>query len=361
MMTGTTADAFIAACHDELESPKPGNVHVYAAGHRMTVAQFEASAVAAADPLSASGARVGARIRGAIEATVRAIGTNTNLGIVLLCAPLAAAADPASAPTKARLRSAGAANSSPLPHGERIGAGAVPEGAAVQPRTTPRPIPPPQGRRESPSTLPNPHLGRAQSGSFARDDEGTHRDLRQSLLHVLDGLDVADAADAFAAIVQASPAGLGRAERHDVFAPPQVTLRQAMAEAADRDRVARQYATGFADVFDLGIPVRATAAARWSDPKFATLAVYLGFLSRFPDSHIVRKHGAGTAAEVCRAARKFDALLRQSSNPDALMDELLAWDANLKARGLNPGTTADLTVATLFAVRLQSCLAVRAY
>jgi triphosphoribosyl-dephospho-CoA synthase len=288
MMTRTIADAFIAACRGELESPKPGNVHVYAAGHGMTVAQFEASAVAAADPLSASGARVGARIRGAIEATFRAVGTNTNLGIILLCAPLAAAADPACAPLA----------------GE---------------------------------------------------------DLRQSLLRVLDGLDVADAADAFAAIVQASPAGLGRAERHDVFAPPQVTLKQAMAEAADRDRVARQYATGFADVFDLGIPVRATAAARWSDAKFATLAVYLGFLSRFPDSHIVRKHGAGTAAEVCRAARKFDALLRESISPTALMDELLAWDANLKARGLNPGTTADLTVATLFAVRLQSSLAVCAY
>jgi triphosphoribosyl-dephospho-CoA synthase len=288
MMTGTIADAFIAACRDELESPKPGNVHVYAAGHGMTVAQFEASAVAAADPLSASGARVGARIRGAIEATVKAVGANTNLGIVLLCAPLAAAADPACA---------------------------FPAGG----------------------------------------------DLRQSLLRVLDGLDVADAADAFAAIVQASPAGLGRAERYDVFAPPQVTLKQAMAEAADRDRVARQYATGFADVFDLGIPVRATAAARWSDPKFATLAVYLGFLSRFPDSHIVRKHGAGTAAEVCRAARKFDALLGESTKLAALMDELLAWDANLKARGLNPGTTADLTVATLFAVRLQSSLAVCAY
>jgi triphosphoribosyl-dephospho-CoA synthase len=27
---------------------------------------------------------------------------------------------------------------------------------------------------------------------------------------------------------------------------------------------------------------------------------------------------------------------------------LIEWDGELKARGLNPGTTADLTVATLF-------------
>ncbi len=287
-MTETCSSAFIAACRDELDAPKPGNVHVYAPGHRMTVAQFEDSAAAAAGPLCAPGARVGARIRTAVEATVKAVGTNTNLGIVLLCAPLAAAADLAFA----------------------------------------------RGARA----------------------DGKDRDLRQALIRVLDGLDVADAADAFAAIVQASPAGLGRAEQHDVFAPPHVTLKQAMAEAADRDRVARQYATGFADVFDIGMPLHAAAAARWSDPKWATLAVHLGFLSRFPDSHILRKHGPGAAADVSRSAQKFDALLEETGNPATLLAQLLAWDANLKVRRINPGTTADLTVATLFCIRLQSVL-----
>jgi triphosphoribosyl-dephospho-CoA synthase len=178
--------------------------------------------------------------------------------------------------------------------------------------------------------------------------------LRDGLVAVLDDLDIRDADDAFAAIVQASPAGLGRVERHDVFAAAQVTLRQAMAEAAHRDLVARQYATGFADVFDLGIGLHAAATTRWSAPKLAALATYLGFLSRFPDSHIVRKHGAGVAAEVCRTAMKFDALLWSAQEPADLFAELLAWDAVLKARGINPGTTADLTVATLFAHRLQS-------
>jgi triphosphoribosyl-dephospho-CoA synthase len=271
-------EAFIAACRDELEAPKPGNVHVYAAGHRMTAAQFAASATAAAGPLCAPGARVGTRIRGAVEATLRVVGANTNLGIVLLCAPLAAAAE----------------------------------------------------------------LGALE--------------LRRALVRVLDDLDVADAADAFAAIVQASPAGLGRAETHDVFGPAQVTLKQAMAAAADRDRVARQYATAFADVFDLGMRLHAAAATRWSDSKWATLAVYLGFLSKFPDSHIVRKHGAEVAADVQRTAMNFDALLRAAQEPADLLGKLLAWDAALKARGINPGTTADLTVATLFRRRLQSVL-----
>jgi triphosphoribosyl-dephospho-CoA synthase len=272
------AEAFIAACRDELEAPKPGNVHVYACGHRMTAAQFVDSAVAAADPLCAPATRVGARIRGAVEATFRAVGANTNLGIVLLCAPLAAAAEL----------------------------------------------------------------------------DGCK--LRDALVRVLDGLDVPDADDAFAAIVRASPAGLGRAERHDVFAAAQVTLKHAMAEAADRDRIARQYATGFADVFDLGMRLHAAATTRWSDPKSATLAVYLGFLSNFPDSHIARKHGGDAAAQVCRTAMKFDVLLWSAQEPADLLGELLAWDAALKARGINPGTTADLTVATLFGRRLQSVL-----
>jgi triphosphoribosyl-dephospho-CoA synthase len=272
------AEAFVAACLAELEAPKPGNVHVFAPGHRMTTAQFVDSAAAAAGPMCTRGTRVGARIRGAVEATFKAAGANTNLGIVLLCAPLAAAA------------------------------------------------------------------------------ELEVLELRNALARVLDDLDIADAQDAFAAIVQASPAGLGRAERHDVFAPAQVTLKQAMGEAADRDRVARQYATGFADVFDPGMRLHTAAVTRWSDPKWATLAVYLGFLSEFPDSHIIRKHGPDVATDVQRTAMKFGALLWSAPDPADLLGELLAWDAALKARGINPGTTADLTVATLFGRRLQSVL-----
>ena len=87
------AAAFKAACLDELDAPKPGNVHAFADGHRMTAAQFEASAAAAAAPIAQAGARVGVRIEAAVVATFAAVGVNTNLGIILLCAPLAAAAE----------------------------------------------------------------------------------------------------------------------------------------------------------------------------------------------------------------------------------------------------------------------------
>ena len=130
-----------------------------------------------------------------------------------------------------------------------------------------------------------------------------------------------------------------------------------MAEAADRDRIAQQYATDFADIFDRGLPLLAAAARRWADPRWATLAVYLGFLAAFPDSHIVRKHGIAVAEDGAADARSSStAALQASGDPAHLVDDLLAWDAALKARNINPGTSADLTVATLFAHRLATIL-----
>src|SRR5258708_40123989 len=84
-------EAFRAACAGELRALKPGNVHVHAGGHGMTVADFERSAEVAAAPLCRPGAAVGARIRDAVAATRAAVSVNTNLGIVLLAAPLLAA------------------------------------------------------------------------------------------------------------------------------------------------------------------------------------------------------------------------------------------------------------------------------
>jgi triphosphoribosyl-dephospho-CoA synthase len=86
------ADAFIASCEDELQAPKPGNVHVFAPGHGMQAQDFIDSARASAPSLSAANASVGERILGAIDATWASVDQNTNLGIVLLCAPLAHAA-----------------------------------------------------------------------------------------------------------------------------------------------------------------------------------------------------------------------------------------------------------------------------
>ena len=126
-----------------------------------------------------------------------------------------------------------------------------------------------------------------------------------------------------------------------------------MSEAAARDSIARQYATGFADIFDLGAPLMDAACRRWGGASgAAALAVYLGFLAAFPDSHIQRKHGLDAAVAVQKEASSLHALAQDADDPQSLFPEVLAFDSRLKAGGLNPGSSADLTVATLFALRL---------
>ena len=270
---GAIAAAFVAACHAELEAPKPGNVHRFAAGHGMTAADFERSAAAAAPGLCRAGAGLGARIRDAVIATRAALGQNTNLGIVLLAAPLAMAA-------------------------ERGG------------------------------------------------------DPRAALHAVLAAADLADTEAIFRAITLAAPGGLGDAPRHDVRAPARVPILRAMAEAAARDSIARQWSSDFADIFALGLPARAARWARQAGAYWPTLAVYFTFLARFPDSHILRKHGTAAAARVRATAALWQDRLARAAKPAELLPELLAWDAELKAEAINPGTSADLTVATLFIERL---------
>lgn len=271
----TIEAAFLDACHAELQALKPGNVHVHAAGHGMDTAHFERAAAAAAPFIADPMRRVGARILGAVGASFAATGLNTNLGIVLLAAPLAAAADAAEGP----------------------------------------------------------------------------QDLRARLSHTLDTLDISDADQAFQAIVLANPAGLGRAESEDVARPPNVTLREAMALAEERDRIARAYVTAFDDIFTFALPRLAAARQATESESLAVTTLHMHFLASFPDSHIARKHGPA-AAEAVRAEATAHARALAAEAHSEAWERLLAFDASLKARGLNPGTTADFVVATLFADRL---------
>jgi triphosphoribosyl-dephospho-CoA synthase len=269
-----TRDAFLAASRAELAALKPGNVHIHAGGHDMETAQFEASAQAAAPWIARSDLSAGQRILGAVDASLAAAGCNTNLGILLLTGPLAAAA-----------------------------------------------------QHEAPAPL------------------------RERLAAVLVSLTEADAAAVFAAIRRANPGGLGGAPDQDVAAEPSVSLREAMALAADRDRIARAYVTDFEDVFAFGLPELERARAHATDTDLAVSTLHMAYLARFPDSHIARKFGMDKAEEVRSEAEARRALWDPVVHRGTF-HSLLEFDADLKRRGLNPGTTADFVVATLFAAAI---------
>ncbi|NDV87273.1 triphosphoribosyl-dephospho-CoA synthase [Aurantimonas aggregata] len=273
---GAIEAAFLAACRAELDAVKPGNVHRFAPGHGMEAATFEAAAAAAAPFVAQPGAGVGARILGATQASWTSVGVNANLGILLLAAPLAAAAETAS--------------------------------------------------------------GRGVEA------------LRAALAQVLAKLTAKDAADAFAAIALASPGGLGEAAEHDVRQPPSIGLVAAMRLASGRDLVARQYADGFADIFDIGLPaLRASEGAPAAPGLGPALDAYLAFASCFPDSHVARKYGEPCAEALRLRMADFTHGLGLITEPADALSAALAFDAQLKREKLNPGTSADLTVASLFA------------
>lgn len=76
------------SCTQEVRAPKPGNVNCFSDGHAMQLADFIQSAQAIAPVMAQPDLSVGERIERAIEATRRVVSCNTNLGIVLLFAPL---------------------------------------------------------------------------------------------------------------------------------------------------------------------------------------------------------------------------------------------------------------------------------
>jgi triphosphoribosyl-dephospho-CoA synthase len=259
------------ACLLEVSAAKPGNVTPTHDFSDMTYADMVRSALALGPVFARRRARVrsvGELISDGVRATARVVATNTNLGIVLLFAPLVRAA------------------------------------------------------------------------ATRRKDET----LRLATQRTLAGLDVDDAAAAFAAIAVAHPGGLGEAPEHDVRDPAIVSLREAMAAAADRDSIASEYATGYAVVFDQGLPWLVDRLRDGVPTLEAIVSLHVSLLASHPDTLIERKAGAAAAQAVSARAREVFA------GTISLTD----FDAGLRGpdHRLNPGTTADLVAATLLVALL---------
>jgi triphosphoribosyl-dephospho-CoA synthase len=272
--------AYLEACELELRAYKPGNVSVHSAGHGMTVEDFRKSAAASAPFLCDERLSLGEKIYFAIEATQAAVGCNTNLGIVLLAAPLIRAFE-----TRAATET-----------------------------------------------------------------------LRDSLRKILINSTILDADWVFRAIRLAQPGGLGEAPEQDVRAAPEVTLIEAMRLAERRDGIARQYTHGYTEVFDCAIPRYDCALSHWDIEEWAAVAVFVGLLKRMPDSHIERKFGTRHTRRVADRMAQIERVLFDSATPQQAVPLIREVDREFKSLGINPGTTADLTVACLLAVRLEMLL-----
>jgi triphosphoribosyl-dephospho-CoA synthase len=164
-----------AACVMEATARKPGNVHPGHSFPDLDYRNFIDSAAAVA-PILAKTVElgVGQAIRDAVAATRERVGSNANLGIILLLAPLAAV-----------------------------------------PRATP---------------------------------------LVDGIGSVLANLTVRDAELVYEAIRLGHPGGMGKVPEQDIRTIPTETLLEVMQRAAERDLIARQYATDFSLVLGTGLP-----------------------------------------------------------------------------------------------------------
>jgi triphosphoribosyl-dephospho-CoA synthase len=187
----------------------------------------------------------------------------------------------------------------------------------------------------------------------ALDDALAEGALRTRVAEVLSGLDEADARDAYEAIRLASAGGLGERAEHDVRSAPAVGLREAMAQAAGYDSVASEYVTGFAIVFEAGVPALERALRDGLGVLDAIVELHVRLLAEHPDTLIARRCGPDRARAVAEDAAAV--LAAGGVRSDAGREALERFDASLRGQRnrLNPGTTADLVAATLFVALLE--------
>lgn len=271
------AEYYWRACVRELKTLKPGNVHRHAEGHGMTVENFLTSAFVTAPIISDPTLKLSERILHSVNVTQKAVAMNTNLGTILLCAPIATAID-----------------------------------------------------------------------------HGSSGDLRLSISDVIKQTGIGDAEEILEAIRLAAPSGLSEVDMHDVREPASANIHTIMNEARSKDMIARQYSDGFGEIFGFGFrQIEEGTTAGLSDCDVVT-KVYLGYLSQFPDTHIVRQHGISIAEDIRKNAGQFYRDFESESCAEALRERLMHADATWKANDINPGTSADLTVATIFAYAIEN-------
>ena len=267
------------ACIWEATAAKPGNVYRGADFDDLTYADFLTSATVIGPIIDRTPEQgVGATILAAVAATRAAVATNTNLGMVLLIAPLAA----------------------------------VPGG------------------------LP----------------------LSANIESILAALTHEDTCAVYEAIPLSQPGGMGEVAEADVHEPPPagLTLRAAMAMAADRDLIARQYVNGFVEVFRTADRI-ACHVADGQPLGEAIVIAFLELLAAEPDSLIARKGGVAAAQEVSQHAATI--LDSRRHGDDAFHAMRAEYDFWLRADGhrRNPGATADVIAAALFVLLREERLA----
>jgi len=184
----------------------------------------------------------------------------------------------------------------------------------------------------------------ANEGTFHSSEQ-----VRSQLSQLLEGTDGEASQRIYTAIDRCRPGGLGRLENMDVTGEAPESILQAMRMAASWDDIALQYANGFENVFVYARSLT-TWVAEGSSLLDAIRRLQGEAMADRPDSLIVRKHGVAMGQQVqARARQMVSAGAYGSPEYETAWEALDAFLRDPRARK-NPGTTADMIAAALYAV-----------
>lgn len=173
--------------------------------------------------------------------------------------------------------------------------------------------------------------------------------LQTGIQAVLRSLNHCDAELVYQAIRTADPGGMGHVNEQDLDDSPTGTLLEVMRLAAHRDQVANQYATNFQLVLEFGLPFLASCHDFSDSWENSIIGLHLQLMATYPDTLIARKCGQREADEsASRAGVVLESGWPRELGTNTQFAELDDW-LRAKDNQRNPGTTADLVTASLFA------------
>lgn len=121
----------------------------------------------------------------------------------------------------------------------------------------------------------------------------------------------------------------------------------------NKDLICYEWVTGFSTIFETGYPYLKEKIFGGTSINNAIVDTFVNILSKNPDSLIIRKRGEKVARSISKEAQKI--LEMGGSESDDGTSMLWSLDEKLKKENgkLNPGTTADLTAASIFVLLLS--------
>ena len=182
-------------------------------------------------------------------------------------------------------------------------------------------------------------------------------DIRQNVKLLMCNTSVDDACDLYDAINIADAGGMGDQDEYDVASESakeelrenNQTMYDVLKISAPWDVLAREMTSDMPAVFEIGYPTYHELKESKSKND-ACVLTFLTILSQVPDTLISRKYGSDEALKISMMTRD----LLNLKNDSDFWDKVKDFDEFLYKNKYNPGTTADLTAASIFVSYLKS-------